>query len=251
MNVLELLYEQLCLLKDTSDEIEFAVDKKSLTLTTAIHFDTVHITVSKGDAFAGWKTKNTSKNDYALTFTITLVDEDNIQIDVYSYGLVASSSLCLKTQNGLDIWCFSNYNNDYSSYVSADYPYIQFTDSLNQQNPFTKFIAGHIFAIKDCLNKETLDYPDTTTYASEPEYHNTAPEGDLVLTIKANTLNILKKKAFLKLPDELVSLNESMIGKKIVRKDSDPTVFYPLHVEDFVTEKEIAFSIPKEEELYE
>ena len=94
-------------------------------------------------------------------------------------------------------------------------------------------IAYTIDIIKKCLNDEPLDYTDDNDY-NEVEYKNTVPDGDLILTIREDTWKILRKKAQIQLSNGTqIPITEKLIGKKIVRKDSDTTRFYPLNDDDF------------------
>jgi hypothetical protein len=88
--------------------------------------------------------------------------------------------------------------------------------------------------IKKCLNDELHEYEDDSTYDSEPEYKDTAPDGDLILTIREDTWQILRKKFQIRLSDGiLLPITKDMFGKKVVRKDSKPEVLFPLNESDF------------------
>ena len=105
---------------------------------------------------------------------------------------------------------------------------------MNKQNQFTEFIAYYIDLIRKCLNDELHEYQDNTAYDSDSFDSDKDPEGDLILTIKECTWNILRKKARILLSNgNTIEINKSMVGKKIVRKDSNTGVFFPLNEEDF------------------
>lgn len=232
-NLKEYLFNQLQMLID-SDVNSIEDNGNSITLITSIHFNSVHITVSKGKAVAGWTRKNTSKNDYSLAFQITPLNDEQINIEVFSYGLVANATLIGEMVDGVQIWKFDNFNNTDESFYNSSYPYIQFTASLNKQNQFTEFIAYVISQVKNCLNNEVVDYIDETLYDTEPE-NSKVPEGDLILSIREDTWKDLSKRAMIKLSnDTLLPITKDLIGKKVVRKDSNPTIFYPLYEKEFI-----------------
>lgn len=216
--------------KDTSIEVGAG---DSVTLISSVHFDKAYITVDKGVGIAGWTKKHKYKNDYAVSFQITPISEEQINIEVFSRGIIANAMLWSRYIDGEKSWVFDNFNRSLDSWFIAEYPYIQFTNSFNKSNQFTGFIAYIIDIIKKCLNDEPLDYTDDNDY-NEVEYKNTAPDGDLILTIREDTWKILCKKAMIRLSDGTqIPITEKLIGKKIVRRDSDPTWFYPLNEDDF------------------
>lgn len=236
-NLKSFLLNQLNNLADSYNDIEVIEDTgDSITLITSIHFDLVHITVNKGNAKTGWRKRNTTKNDYFISFKITPLNEEYINIEVFSQGIIANAMLQGTSNDGIMIWKFQNFNNTEESFYNSDYPYINFTESLNKQNQFTEFIANNICLIKDCLNNELFQYEDFTIYDNEAKDSTEDPEGDLILTIREDTWNILRKKAFIALSDGTnLIIDKSMIGKKIIRKDSNPNIFYPVDEKDFVT----------------
>lgn len=219
--------------KDTSIEVGAG---DSITLISSVHFDKAYITVDKGVGIAGWTKKHEYKNDYAVSFQITPISDEQINIEVFSRGIIANAMLRSKYVDGEKSWVFDNFNRTLDSWYASEYPYIQFTNSFNKSNTFTGFIAYYIGLIKKCLNDEFHDYEDDSSYDSEPEYKDTAPEGDLILTINDKTYNTLKRlgKA-IKLSDgTLLPVTKDMFGKKVVRKDSKPEVLFPLNESDFV-----------------
>lgn len=234
-NIKEHLKAQMHYLQSVNSNIvDVEETTASIIIHTSIHFDHVHITVNKQNACAGWTVRNSAKHDYILSFKITPISDTQLSIDAYSYGVVANCILHGEYVDGTLIWKYDNYNDTDSSFNSASYPYIDFTESVNKRNQFTEFIAHTINIIKDCLNNELYDYEDITTYDNEPSNSTKELKEDLILTIRDDTWNILRKKGCIKLPNnQLLQIDKSMIGKKIVRKDSDPNVFYPLHEEDF------------------
>ena len=208
----------------------------SITLITTVFFDRTYITVKKPDGEAGWTKRVDHQNGYSVSFQITPISDTQINIEVYTQGITANAMLYAKNHDGDKVWLFGNFNNAIASFNYADYPHIQFTNSHNMSNTFTGFIAYYIDLIKKCLNDEFHDYEDDSSYDSEPEYKDTAPEGDLILTINDKTYNTLKRlgKA-IKLSDgTLLPITKDMFGKKVVRKDSKPEVLFPLNERDFV-----------------
>lgn len=208
----------------------------SITLITTVFFDRTYVTVKKPDGEAGWTKKVDHQNGYSVSFQITPISDDQINIEVFSRGIIANAMLRSKYVDGEKSWVFDNFNRTLDSWYASEYPYIQFTNSFNKSNTFTGFIAYYIDIIKKCLNDELHDYEDDSSYDSESEYKDTAPEGDLILTINDKTYNTLKRlgKA-VKLSDgTLLPITKDMFGKKVVRKDSKPEVLFPLNERDFV-----------------
>lgn len=218
--------------KDTSIEVGAG---DSITLISSVHFDKAYITVDKGVGIAGWTKKHEYKNDYAVSFQITPISDEQINIEVFSRGIIANAMLRSKYIDGEKLWVFDNFNRSLDSWYASEYPYIQFTNSFNRSNQFTGFISYTIDIIKKCLNDEPLDYTDGNDY-NEVEYKNTAPDGDLILTINDKTYNTLKKlgKAVKLSNGTLLPITKDMFGKKVVRKDSKPEVLFPLNERDFV-----------------
>jgi hypothetical protein len=208
----------------------------AITLIVPMHLDNTYVTVNIDGAVAGWSKKRTNQNDYSISFHIMPISDMQINIEVYSRGIIAYAMLEQKCISNNPVWVFSNFNNTINAFNYADYPYIQFTASYNESNQFTGFIAYYIGLIKKLINDEPYDFTDNATYDSEPEYHNLAPDGDLIITISDKTFNMLKKLGYgIRLSDgTLLHITKSMLGKKIIRKDSEPTVFYPLNESDFV-----------------
>jgi hypothetical protein len=230
------ILQQLALITDHYEDntIEENADG-SITLIATVFFDRTYVTVKKPDGVAGWTKKVDHQNGYSVSFQIVPISDTQINIEVYTQGITANAMLYAKNKDGDKVWMFGNYNNVIESFNYADYPYIQFTNSHNRSNPFTGFIAYYIGLIKKCLNDEFHDYEDDSSYDSEPEYKDTAPEGDLILTINDKTYNTLKRlgKA-IKLSDgTLLPITKDMFGKKVVRKDSKPEVLFPLNEDDF------------------
>lgn len=216
--------------KDTSIEVGVG---DSITLISSVHFDKAYITVDKGVGIAGWTKKHEYKNDYAVSFQIIPISEEQINIEVFSRGIIANAMLRSKYIDGEKSWVFDNFNRSLDSWFVSEYPHIQFTNSFNKSNQFTGFIAYTIDIIKKCLNDEPLDYTDDNDY-NEVEYKNTVPDGDLILTIREDTWKILRRKAQIQLSNGTqIPITEKLIGKKIVRRDSDTTRFYPLNESDF------------------
>jgi hypothetical protein len=234
--VIDRLFEQLSqLITMDNDIIDVEYVNESIIITSVLHLDHIHITVYKDGCCCGWNKKNTTKNDYTMTFEIAPISSNRIMIQAYWYGLVGQCYLYTNYNYDTYIWEYENTQIDYryDSDCSA-YPYINFPQSVNRQNQFTKFICINFNNIKHCLNDELHLFEDATSYDSEPPYNTADIEGDLILTIRDDTWNILRKKGCIKLSDEsLIAIDKSMIGKKLIRKDSDPNVFYPLHEEDF------------------
>jgi hypothetical protein len=231
------ILQQLALITDHYEDntIEENADG-SITLIATVFFDRTYVTVKKPDGVAGWTKKVDHQNGYSVSFQIVPISDTQINIEVYTQGITANAMLYAKNKDGDKVWMFGNYNNVIESFNYADYPYIQFTNSHNRSNPFTGFIAYYIGLIKKCLNDEFHDYEDDSSYDSEPEYKDTALEGDLILTINDKTYNTLKRlgKA-IKLSDgTLLPITKDMFGKKVVRKDSKPEVLFPLNEDDFI-----------------
>lgn len=205
----------------------------SITLITTVFFDRTYVTVKKSDGEAGWTKKVDHQNGYSVSFQITPISDDQINIEVFSRGIIANAMLRSRYIDGEKSWVFDNFNRSLDSWYASEYPYIQFTNSFNKSNQFTGFIAYTIDIIKKCLNDEPLDYTDDNDY-NEVEYKNTAPDGDLILTIREDTWRILRKKAQIQLSNGTqIPITEKLIGKKIIRRDSDTTRFYPLNEDDF------------------
>lgn len=238
MNLNEQLASQLNHILDMcpSDTIEINTDG-SITLMTSIYFKRTYITVKKHniDAIAGWTKKVNNQNGYAISFQITPISDDQINIEVYTYGLIANAMLYAKQRDSDKVWIFNNFHNTTDIFKYADYPHIQFTNSYNESNTFTGFIAYYLDLIKRCLNDEIHDYVDSDDYG-EADYTSTIPEGDLTLTISEKTFPTLKRLGkCIKLPDGTsIHLTESMIGKKVIYKDADTSFLYPVNPDEFL-----------------
>lgn len=229
MLITEMVDKLTCLKESGCNDIEITETSNSVMLSTYIHFDYIEVTVKKNNAVAGWVRKNGSKNDYRINFEIVFLSDEMVDVNVYTYGLFAQTTFVLQDE----IWEFHKPDRQEGYNGIAAYPYINFLDSLNQSNQFTKFVAGWIETIRCCLNGDVEAFGvDSTTYDSEPPCGK-APEGDLIITICDNNVSTLAKSRSLKVGEKVININRSMIGKKIVLKDDYYGAFIALNADDF------------------
>lgn len=229
MLITEMVDKLTCLKECGCNDIEITETSNAVMLSTYIHFDYIEVTVKKNNAVAGWVRKNGSKNDYRINFEIVFLSDEMVDINVYTYGLFAQTTFVLQDEE----WNFHRPDRQVEYNEKATYPYINFLDSLNQSNQFTRFVAGWIETIRCCLNGDVDAFGvDNITYDSEPPCGK-APEGDLIITINENNVSTLAKSRSLKVGDKFITINRSMMGKKIVLRDDCYGAFSPLNNDDF------------------
>lgn len=238
MNILNNVFNEQadCIINNFSD-VEIKDD--SILISTEIKFDYIDINVKKCDGVAGWKKKNKCKNGYSIVFKITPISHSLIEIEVFSYGLLAEVLLTYIDNK----WTFVNNDNESEYSQENAYLSINFVNSLSSHNQLTDFIVQNIYDILNCLNMNKAETIDNTAYASDltdkPEI-----EGDLLITIYKHNIDVLRHRGLIKLSETTaVKIDKTMIGKKIIMKDSERGCFYPLNINDFtyISDKDIIY----------
>ena len=221
------LFDKINKLKeDGYDGVEITETSDVVTLSTYIHYEYSEIKVKKKGAVAGWVRRNSSKNDHKINFELYPISDTRIDVNVYYHGLFAQTTFVLQD----NVWEF--HKPTYWSWVYEAYPYINFLDSLNQSNQLTDFIACWIDTLRACLNDSMEDVTDLTVYDNEPPCGET-PKGDMIITLTEKNINAIAKFRKLKIGEEIVDINRSMVGKKIIFKDFSDGMFRPLNDDDF------------------
>lgn len=238
MNILSNVFNEQanCIINNFSD-VEIKDD--SILISTEIKFDYIDINVKKCDGVAGWKKKNKCKNGYSIVFKITPISNSLIEIEVFSYGLLAEVLLTYINNK----WTFINNDNE-SEYVQENaYLSINFTNSLNSHNQLTDFIVQFVYDIMHCLNMDKSDTVDSTVYDSD-SFDKPEIEGDLLITINEHNIDVLQHRGLIRLSKTTaVKIDKTMIGKKIIMKDNERGCFYPLDINDFtyISNKDIIY----------
>lgn len=238
MNILSNVFNEQtdCIINNFSD-VEIKDD--SILISTEIKFDYIDINVKKCDGVAGWKKKNKCKNGYSIVFKITPISRSLIEIEVFSYGLLAEVLLTYIDNK----WTFINNDNESEYSQENAYLSINFTNSLNSHNQLTDFIVQSVYDIMHCLNMDKADTVDSTVYDSD-SFDKPEIEGDLLITINEHNIDVLQHRGLIRLSKTTaVKIDRTMIGKKIIMKDNERGCFYPLDINDFtyISDKDIIY----------
>ena len=238
MNILSNVFNEQanCIINNFSD-VEIKDD--SILISTEIKFDYIDINVKKCDGVAGWKKKNKCKNGYSIVFKITPISRSLIEIEAFSYGLLAEVLLTYINNK----WTFINNDNESEYSQENAYLSINFTNSLNLHNQLTDFIVQSVYDIMHCLNMDKADTVDSTVYDSD-SFDKPEIEGDLLITINEHNIDVLQHRGLIRLSKTTaVKIDRTMFGKKIIMKDNERGCFYPLDINDFtyISNKDIIY----------